>query len=177
RVAAMYLDHGRERIVHGVDVQLARTAEGGARGLLTAAMREYDAQHAVAERVGRIEHDGAAVVGFRRRPVPVDEQLHIAEGGLYLGELGIGGLGAPCRGVRALGGLERRCITVDGGGGVRVRQPRPGERVARIALGGARVVLERASRGGRRQLVPIVTAAQVQVVGLRVARLAPRQAV
>ena len=93
--------------------------------------------------------------------------------GLGLGEVGSGAGRVRGRVPSAWPHVERRSVSVNGASCVRHGQARPRKRVVRIQRNRLGEELEGPSGRRRRELVPEIPAAKVQVVRLHLARLSP----
>ena len=142
-----------------------------------AALRERVPQREVRSGEPGVERDGRAHALLRRRPVPLEQPLHVSEGELGLGVLRIGAHRSQRRLAGARGDGLRRGIPIDRARRQRLRHGGPRQRVVRIDGRRPLVVLDRAPARRRRPLVREVPPAQVEMVGVGALRLPPRHRV
>ena len=152
-------------------VKLTRARHRRASSCVPTRGSEHDAEHAVCLRIAVVEFDGLSVRRLCRWPVPVEPELHCSKRRLRLGEVRAGLDRARSRVASALPHLVRRRIAVNRARGIGVCQASPRERVVWIEQCRAPIVIDGLHVRRRRQLIPEVAAAKVEVVRLAISRL------
>ena len=166
---------GRERVVHRVQgIELARAAHRRRRLRVPARVARIDPEDAGARTRsrGRARWRGAAPPPPPAVPL-VPEGLTIPSDVCASARSGSARTACAAACASARQDLQRGRVAVDRAGRIGVGETRPGQRVVAIDLGRALEALDGLARRGRRELVPEVAAAQVEVVRLRMARLPP----